>query len=68
MASRKCPNCGSNEVIPVIFGDPKPESIEGERRGEVLLLGCNIPLERPRWYCRDCEHLLLTLKKSLGKI
>lgn len=51
----KCPNCGSDKVVPIIFGKPGQELIESADRGEVKLGGCSMPASRPKRYCKDCK-------------
>lgn len=34
-----CPECDSNETIPIIYGYPGPELCEAAERGEVMLGG-----------------------------
>lgn len=52
-----CPDCGSTEVVPVVFGLPGPELLERARRGEVALGGCMVdPNVRGR--CKRCGRWL----------
>ena len=52
----KCPNCGGDETIPIIYGLPLPSMGEKERRGEVLLGGCIVSGNDPEWYCKVCKN------------
>ncbi len=50
-----CPQCGSREVVPIIYGTPTEEEAEKARRGEVALADfVNWP-EAPNKICRSCD-------------
>ena len=48
-----CPECGSDNSIPIIYGKPSTELIEKAEKGEVILGGC-VP-EKYNFKCKDCE-------------
>ena len=50
-----CPNCGSTEYIPIIYGEPSPELMEQAEKGEVVLGGCIITPDRDLFVCKECE-------------
>ncbi len=50
-----CPECGSGNVAPIIYGKPAQELVDKAERGEVKLGGCVVSRESPYNYCRDCE-------------
>ena len=50
----KCPSCGSNKVVPILYGMPGPELIEAYQKGEVELGGCVIGDNDPEWRCKVC--------------
>ncbi len=50
-----CPECSSENAIPIIYGKPGQELVEKAERGEVKLGGCVVSRESPYWYCADCE-------------
>ncbi|MCP4228947.1 MAG: hypothetical protein GY771_02205 [bacterium] len=50
-----CSECGSEDVIPIVYGKPGQELIDRSERGEVKLGGCVVSRESPYWYCKDCE-------------
>ena len=52
----KCPECGSAEVVRIVFGYPTSEMFEASDRGEVELGGCCVEIDDPEWHCKDCEH------------
>ncbi len=51
-----CPYCGSVRVIPIAYGLPSAEGMARARRGEIVLGGCCLSRESPRWACRKCER------------
>ncbi len=50
-----CPECGSANVLRIIYGKPNQELAEKAERGEVKLGGCVISRESPYNYCKDCK-------------
>lgn len=51
-----CAQCGSHEVIPIIYGLPDAGLLEQAEAGEVILGGCVIDEDCPAWHCGDCGH------------
>jgi len=52
-----CPLCGQkDQVIPIVYGDPKPEDMEKAERGEIMLAGVLRYANAPTHYCRRCAH------------
>jgi len=57
MAKRKpgkCPACGSKNVLRICYGMPGPELVEASRQGKVILGGCCVSPEDPKWQCSNC--------------
>lgn len=52
--SVKCPFCGSDATIPVVYGLPGPELGAQAGRGEVALGGCLVTVDGPARSCTDC--------------
>jgi DNA-directed RNA polymerase subunit RPC12/RpoP len=52
----KCPLCGSNVVVPIVYGLPDAELAEASEKGEVELGGCVIMVHDPKWRCKECGH------------
>ena len=53
--SASCPNCGSSDYIPILYGYPSPDAFEKEERGELILAGCVIfESNPPRKQCKSC--------------
>jgi hypothetical protein len=50
--SDTCPDCGSREWKPIMYGDPSEDVQEDAEFGEVVLGGCW--LDDPKRYCTSC--------------
>lgn len=63
-----CPKCGSDMVVPIIYGMPNHEAFEEETRGEIRLGGCCVGPDDPAFACNSCDHEWGTLEncKWLG--
>ena len=53
---KQCPECGSNDVIPIQYGIPGPEMFKEWEAGKIELGGCVITGDDPNWYCKKCGH------------
>jgi hypothetical protein len=55
-----CPKCGKDEsVIPIIYSCSAADYVKYqalEKEGKVLMAGCILSVERPRYYCKACKH------------
>jgi hypothetical protein len=49
-----CPDCGSRESIPIVYGLPGEQLYDASHRGEVVLGGCVIWDGNPQWSCPVC--------------
>lgn len=49
-----CPHCGSEQVIPIVYGMPGAELGAAWERGEVELGGCVVSGNDPERHCREC--------------
>ncbi len=54
--STTCPRCGSQDVLPIVYGLPGPELTEESLAGKVALGGCVLSPEPPNHLCRNCRH------------
>ena len=56
---KKCPKCGSKDVIPVKHGLYKnmEELLKLEKEGKVFLGGCDWPEPKPKFLCKKCRNL-----------
>jgi 4-hydroxy-3-methylbut-2-en-1-yl diphosphate synthase IspG/GcpE len=55
-----CPKCGRNdEVIPIIYSCSTSDYEryrELEKEGKVLMAGCILSVETPKFYCKRCKY------------
>jgi hypothetical protein len=48
-----CPKCGkSDQVVPLIFGEPTKKMQKRELKGELKLAGCKAPICPPSLFCK----------------
>ena len=52
----RCPQCGSEDVIGIVYGYPTEETLERAEAGEVRLGGCIVGYCSPNRYCKNCGH------------
>lgn len=53
---KRCPKCGSQNSVRIVYGLPSYELFQEAEAGKVKLGGCEIILGNPEFYCTDCEH------------
>tara|TARA_B100000686_G_C16616089_1_gene876535 strand:- start:897 stop:1112 length:216 start_codon:yes stop_codon:yes gene_type:complete len=55
---KKCPKCGSNKVIPIVYGDidGSPETMKKIENNEISPGGCLIEKNSPKWECGECKN------------
>ena len=51
----KCPACGSQKVVRILYGMPSYEAFLDSKAGKIILGGCVISDNDPRWGCIDCN-------------
>lgn len=51
-----CPSCLSPRVRRIVYGEPSPDLAERARHGEVVLGGCLLVGNDPKWHCLDCDN------------
>jgi hypothetical protein len=51
-----CPACGSDAVIPILYGRPGNPAIKALQSRGVLELGDPAARDHPTSRCKDCEH------------
>lgn len=51
-----CPNCGGSDIAAILWGMPAfSEDLERDlEEGWIVLGGCVISVENPRWHCNEC--------------
>jgi hypothetical protein len=54
--NRLCPKCQSENVLDIMYGYPSNEAIKKRDRGEIVLGGCCIDRNNPRWACDRCNY------------
>ena len=52
---RWCPECGSKDTLPIVFGYPDDKLGELAGLGLVVLGGCIVSGEDPTHTCRECH-------------
>jgi len=52
---RRCPNCGSDRIVRIVYGLPPEELAAAEARGELILGGCMSSPASPTWGCAACH-------------
>ena len=55
---RRCPFCGSDEVVPIVWGYPGPDLIPDLEAGKIVLGGCVVSDRDPSWFCNHCHTLI----------
>lgn len=50
-----CPQCGSKNILRIIYGYPSQELLNAAKQGKVLLGGCVIYDSSPEYECKDCH-------------
>ncbi len=55
METVKCPQCGSTEIVPIVYGQPV-EIAEALQSVDWALGGCAIFLSIPDTHCKGCNH------------
>jgi len=53
---RKCPKCGMNSGISIMYGLPTNIGFRSISRGEVSTGGCCVDPYNPTWACKECGH------------
>ncbi|MEJ2078016.1 MAG: hypothetical protein P8020_09585 [Acidobacteriota bacterium] len=54
--SRRCPRCGSEQVIRITSALPGSELATRVYRDEVYVGGSGVDDETPEWHCRGCGY------------
>jgi hypothetical protein len=53
---RICPECNSQEVVPILYGMPTAQAAEEEEKGKLFIGGCCIYEDSPKWHCKACGN------------
>jgi RNA polymerase sigma factor (sigma-70 family) len=54
--SPPCPKCGSDRVIPIVYGAARMELLSAYATSRVALGGARKPANAPTWQCRECDN------------
>ena len=57
-----CPECGSHDVLPIVYGLPGPELQTKALMGEVMLGGCIVYDSAPDLGCKSCGAKWLDMR------
>jgi len=52
----RCPQCGTEGVIPILYGMPAAMTIAAEQEGKLKLGGIMMLEDSPDWHCIGCGH------------
>lgn len=52
----RCPKCLSKTIVPIMYGLPTEKAFLESQQGKLVLGGCCISDESPKWHCKACEH------------
>lgn len=50
----RCPDCGSDQMVEILYGLPTADAGEAASRGEIILGGCMTGPGSPEWGCGAC--------------
>jgi hypothetical protein len=42
----------SDQIIPIVYGEPTDETLANVKKGEILHGGCVVDANSPRWHCK----------------
>jgi hypothetical protein len=60
-----CPECHKPlKLVPIEYGYPTPEAFDAERRGELVIAGCTVGEDDPKWACAACQAPFMTALSS----
>jgi hypothetical protein len=51
-----CPECKSTQVLEIVYGYPGPDMAKDAEDGKIVLGGCCISDDDPKWRCSECGH------------
>lgn len=51
-----CPQCASSKVARIHYGEVDEEVILESEAGKIVLGGCCVFEDSPRWCCLKCKH------------
>lgn len=57
MEKPKCPNCGSDDVVPIVYGLTTPEMATRASKKEIRIGGYAVGVDKPDWACNNCGNV-----------
>jgi hypothetical protein len=51
----RCPACGSDKVVPIVYGYPPAHLFAEQEAGRIVLGGCVVTGHDPSWQCISCK-------------
>jgi ribosomal protein L37AE/L43A len=51
-----CPNCGSDRVMPIVYGFPSPALLDMAMQRFIAIGGCTVDGSESLWACDTCHH------------
>lgn len=54
--SAECPECGSPDVVPILYGQPNKYLLEMEAAGLAIIGGHFSSENDLDWHCNECDH------------
>jgi ribosomal protein S27AE len=52
---KRCPACGSEKILSIVYGYPGDELSRDAQAGKVILGGCCVTGDDPIWQCGSCN-------------
>ena len=52
----RCPACGEQAGVDILYGYPGLEMLEASEHGEIVLGGCCVCESNPDRHCLSCDH------------
>jgi hypothetical protein len=65
--AKRCPRCGSADVVPIVYGEPSREMFEDAREGRIALGGCLVSVDSPDHLCDSCGHVWRVAQEVLDR-
>jgi ribosomal protein S27E len=52
----QCPNCGSPDIVPIVYGYPTEKTKIDQSEGKIVLGGCCVSRDNFDMHCKACGH------------
>lgn len=60
----RCPLCKSPNVVRILYGMPSYEAFLDAEAGKIIIGGCVVSSNDPRWGCIDCKAKIYSKKPA----